>query len=220
MRGYRDRSHAGALLAAAVAARLADRPCPDPLVLGLPRGGVPVAAEVACAIAGELDVLVVRKLGAPGHPELAIGAIDGEGGRVLNHDVIARLGLSAADIERVTALERRELARRVADYRGDREPPRLAGRHVLVVDDGLATGATMRAAVASLRHHGPARVVAAAPVGAPDTVAALSSLADDVVVPLTPVDLRAVGSWYADFSATSDDEVRALLAAAGRRAPG
>jgi predicted phosphoribosyltransferase len=214
MRGYRDRRDAGRVLAKAVTRRLGRQPGPDPLVLGLPRGGVPVAAEVATAIGGELDVLVVRKLGAPGRPELAVGAIDGEGGRVLNPLVIAHLGLATDDIERIAAVEQVELARRVADYRGGRPAPRFAGRLVVVVDDGLATGATMRAAVAALRRHAPQQVVAAAPVGAPDTVALLAELADEVVVPLTPSDLRAVGAWYADFTATTDDEVRAVLAAA------
>jgi predicted phosphoribosyltransferase len=171
-----------------------------------------VAAEVARALRAPLDVLVVRKLGAPGQEELAIGAI-GEGGvRVLNEDLVRNLGLGEQVIDRMAAREERELERRVAAYRGDHEALGVEGKIVIVVDDGVATGATMRAGLQSLRARGAAKIVAAAPVGAEDSVAALANDADEVVVLQTPAWFRAVGQWYENFGQTTDDEVRAVLA--------
>ncbi len=187
------------------------------LVLGLPRGGVPVAAEVAAALAAELDVLVVRKLGVPGHEELAMGAVAGGGLRVLNHDVLGRLTLPAGVVEAVTARAVAVVAERERDYRGDRPPPDLRGRPVIVVDDGLATGATMRVAVQAVSGAGASPVVAAVPVAPPSAAVALRSLADEVVCLRTPASFVAVGAWYDDFSETSDDEVRTLLSRRGPR---
>jgi len=185
---------------------------PDVVVLGLPRGGVPVAFEVARALGAPLDVLVVRKLGVPGHEELAFGAVASGGLRVLNPEVAG--GLPPAVVDDVTARQRQELATREALYRGDRPPLDLDGRTVLVVDDGLATGASMRAAVAAIRGHGPAAIVVAVPVGAAQTCERLRSEANEVVCALTPVPFRAVGAWYEDFFPTTDEEVRSLLARA------
>lgn len=208
---FRDRREAGRRLAGRLTT-YAHRP--DVLVVALPRGGVPVAFEVARALGVPLEVFLVRKLGVPGHEELAMGAIASGGAQVLNRDVIAGLGVTRGMLERVVGMERRELARREHLYRNDRPFPSLAGRTVIVVDDGLATGATMTAAVSALRALGPAAIVAAAPIGAPESCAALRALADDCVCVLTPAMLRGVGVWYEDFSQTADDEVRALLAAA------
>jgi putative phosphoribosyl transferase len=181
------------------------------VVLGLPRGGVPVAAEVARVLGAPLDVLVVRKLGAPGQEELAIGAI-GEGGvRVLNERLVRDLGLSHEVIDRIAGREEHELERRVAAYRGGHEALEVEGKTVIVVDDGVATGATMRAGLQTLRALGAARIIAAAPVGAADSVGLLEEDADDVVVLETPAWFSAVGQWYEDFGQTSDEEVRDLL---------
>lgn len=208
-RVFADRRQAGRLLAGALA-QYAGRS--DVLVLGLPRGGVPVAAEVARVLRAPLDVLVVRKLGAPGQEELAIGAI-GEGGvRVLNAGLVRSLGLAEADIDRIAQREEQELERRVAAYRGGHDALSVEGRTVIVVDDGVATGATMRAGLQALRVMGAARIVAASPVGAEDSVAALAEDADEVVVLQTPAWFNAVGQWYEDFGQTTDDEVRRLLA--------
>ena len=181
------------------------------VVLGLPRGGVPVAAEVAEALGAPLDVLVVRKLGAPGQEELAIGAIGEGGGRVLNRQLVRDLGLSSAAIDRIAAREERELQRRVASYRGGHEALEVEGKTVIVVDDGVATGATMRAGLQTVRALGASAIVAAAPVGAADAVALLEEDADEVVVLETPAWFSAVGQWYEDFGQTTDDEVRTLL---------
>jgi putative phosphoribosyl transferase len=183
-----------------------DRPV---LVLGLARGGVPVAAEVARALAGTLDVFPVRKLGVPGHRELAMGAIAPGGVRVLNNEVVRSLGISEAAIESVARAEEAELARRLRAYRGDRPPPELADQTVVLVDDGLATGATMRAAVAAVRQARPASVLVAVPVGAPPTCARLAEPggADRVVCLIQPDDFMAVGAWYADFTQVTDAEV-------------
>ncbi|MEW6155781.1 MAG: phosphoribosyltransferase family protein [Actinomycetota bacterium] len=182
------------------------------VVLGLPRGGVPVAAEVAEALVLPLDVLVVRKLGVPGHEELAMGAVAGGGALFLNRPVIDGLGISAREVDSVVERERAVLARRLHDLTGGRPSPVVTGKTVLVVDDGLATGSTMRAAVGALRALGPEEVVVAAPVGSPAACAALAAEADDVVCLHQPAQFRAVGEWYADFRPTTDDEVRRLLA--------
>jgi putative phosphoribosyl transferase len=209
-REFADRRAAGRELAA----RCAHLRETDPVVLGLPRGGIPVAFEVARALAAPLDVIVVRKLGVPYRPELGMGAI-GEGGvRVLNHDVIAFAGVSAADFESVEAREREEVERRARRYRGDRTMVPLTGRTVIIVDDGIATGGTARAAVQVARAHGASRVVLAVPVAPPDMVAEMAAVADEVVVVDTPSPFFAIGEWYRDFGQTSDDEVVELLEAA------
>ncbi len=205
---FRTRQEAGQLLARTLA-DYAGRD--DAVVLGLPRGGVPVAAEVARALKMPLDVLVVRKLGAPGQEELAIGAI-GEGGvRVLNERLVRDLGLSSEAIDRIVAREEHELERRVTAYRGGHVALEVEGKTVIAVDDGVATGATMRAGLQTLRALGAARIIAAAPVGAADSVAALEEDADEVVVLETPAWFSAVGQWYEDFGQTTDEEVRDLL---------
>jgi predicted phosphoribosyltransferase len=211
---FRDRSDAGRQLAAKLKA-YAGRP--DVLVLALPRGGVPVGAEVARRLDAPLDVYLVRKLGVPGHEELALGAIASGGTRVLNDDVVRTLGIPEALIETLVHRERQELERRERLYRGGRPFPDVTGRVVILVDDGLATGATMRAAVEALRGRRPARVVVAVPVGAPETCAALEALADEVACAVTPEPFYAVGLWYDEFDQTTDDEVRMLLDRAAAR---
>ena len=206
---FEDRRAAGRLVARALA-HYARRP--NVVVLALPRGGVPVAYEVARALGAPLDVFVVRKLGLPGHEELAMGAVATGGVRVLNADMVRALGIPEPVIEAVTAREQQELARRERVYRGDRPPVDVRGRTVILVDDGLATGATMQAAIHALREQQPARIVVAVPAGAPETCNALRRKADEVVCAVTPEPFYAVGLWYDDFSETSDDEVRALLA--------
>ncbi len=204
---FRDRAEAGRRLAE----RLLHLKGTDPVVLALPRGGVPVAAEVARALGVSLDVLVVRKLGVPGHRELAMGAIAPGGVRVLNSDVVQALDIDDSVIDEVTAEEAAELERRQERYRGDRPFPDLTDKVVIVVDDGLATGATMRVAVSALRAHRPRRVVVAVPVGARPTCRALGQEADEVVCARTPALFQAVGQWYRDFSPTTDAEIRRLL---------
>ena len=206
---FTDRREAGRLLAA----ELAKYSGPDDVVvLGLPRGGVPVAWEVARGLRAPLDVLMVRKLGAPGQPELAIGAI-GEGGvRVLNAGLIRGLMIAARDIDRIAAVEEKELERRVSAYRGSHEPLVLQDKTVIVVDDGVATGATMRAGLQAVKASGAAKVIAASPVGAPDSVASLAEDADEVVVLQTPEWFRSVGEWYEDFRPTTDEDVQRILA--------
>lgn len=186
----------------------------DVIVLALPRGGVPVAYEVAKALHAPLDVFVVRKLGVPGHEEYAMGALACGGVRVLNDEIVKRLGISDAAVDAVTRDELRELERRERLYRGGRPLPELRGRTVILVDDGLATGSTMLAAVKALRAQQPARIVVAVPTAAVETCARLRSDADEVVCATTPEPFRAVGMWYDDFSQTSDEEVRELLARA------
>jgi predicted phosphoribosyltransferase len=205
---FADRMEAGEELAKKLM-RYAGRP--DVIVLALPRGGVPVAFEVARALHVPLDVFVVRKLGLPGHEELAMGAIASGGVRVLNHDVIRAVDIPEDVIEEVAAAEQQELERRERMYRGDRPPPDVRGRTVILIDDGLATGSTMRAAVAALRQQQPARIVVAVPVGAPETCDEFQQKADEVVCASTPEQLHAVGLWYRDFSQTTDEEVRELL---------
>jgi predicted phosphoribosyltransferase len=183
----------------------------DVVVLALPRGGVPVAHEVARILNAPLDVFIVRKLGVPHHPELAMGAIASGGVRVLNENVLGWYGIPQEDIERVTGLEKGELERREKLYREGRRPLLLQGRTVLLIDDGLATGSTMKAAVEAVRLHAPSRVVVAVPVGAAETCQAFKDVADDVVCVRTPEPFSAVGLWYRDFSQTTDDEVKALL---------
>ena len=204
-REFADRADAGRRLAERLGA-YAGRG--DVIVLGLPRGGVPVAAEVARSLPAPLDVCVVRKLGVPGDEELALGAIAAGGVLVLNDRVVSGLHLSDEAIAAVAAVEHAELRRREQAYRGERPPADLAGRTVIVVDDGLATGATMRAAVRAVRMRAPARVVVAVPVAAPETCAALGPEVDEVVCALRPSDFRSVGGWYDDFAPTTDDEVR------------
>lgn len=218
MDGYADRAEAGRRLAPGVV-RALGRDAPPPLVLGLPRGGVPVAAAVAEALGAPLDVLLVRKLGVPGRAELAFGAIASGGALVLNPGVLAATRLDEDAIARVLAAEERELARRERAYRGDRPPPQPRGRTAVVVDDGLATGATMRAAVLALRALDAARVVAAAPVGSDEACALLAAEADALVCPLVPEPFRAVGAWYHDFGEVGDDDVRRALAPFAQAAP-
>jgi len=208
-----DRAEAGRLLADQLAKYVKST---DVLVLALPRGGVPVGFEVARRLRAPLDVFVVRKLGVPGHEELAMGAIASGGVRVINQDVVRQLGIPPWIIERVTAAETRELERREQTYRGGRPPVPVEGRTVILVDDGLATGSTMMAAVEALRPRRPARVIVAAGVGAPQSCAALSHVADECVCALEPPMLDGVGKWYEDFSQTEDSEVRALLERAAR----
>jgi predicted phosphoribosyltransferase len=184
------------------------------IVLGLPRGGVPVAARVAAALGAPLDVFVVRKLGVPGREELAMGAIATGGVRVLNDDVLGRLHIPEAVVEEVAAAEARELARREARYRAGRPPPDLAGRVVVLVDDGLATGSSMRAAVAAARALGPARIVVAVPTAPRSTCEGLAAEADEVICHSMPRPFRAVGHSYRSFPQTTDEEVAALLAGA------
>lgn len=207
---YADRAEAGRVLADHLAGY---RGAPGLLVLGLPRGGVPVAAVVAHALAAPLDVFIVRKLGYPGHPEYAMGAIASGGVRVMK--VVPGLAPGQAQIEDVVAREQGELVRRELLYRGDRAAPPLRGRTLVVVDDGLATGATMEAAVRALRGHAPRHVCVAVPVGSRDSCHALALLADRVVCPAQPEPFRAVSLWYGEFPQTGDDEVRMLLAQGG-----
>jgi predicted phosphoribosyltransferase len=212
-RPFRDRRAAGRELARALAAY---RGRPDVLVLALPRGGVPVAYEVARALDVPLDVFLVRKLGVPGHEELALGALATGGVCLLNRDVVRRLRIPPEAIDQVTAAEQAELERREAAYRDGRRPPDVAGQTVILVDDGLATGASMRVAVAALRQAKPARIVVAVPVAAPSTCAELHDEVDEVICARTPEPFYAVGLWYEDFSQTSDAEVRDLLAKSPR----
>ena len=207
---FADRREGGRALAVALGASAR---VPGVVVLALPRGGVPVGYEVAMALEAPLDVFIVRKLGFPGHPELAMGAIASGGACVLNETLVARAGISDEVIARVAARELEEIARRQREYRGARPPLSLRGRTVILVDDGLATGATMRVAVEAVREQAPARLVVGVPVAAPDTCREMRDVADEVVCAITPEPFRAVGHWYEDFEQTTDDEVRDLLAA-------
>jgi predicted phosphoribosyltransferase len=208
---FRDRADAGRQLAAQLkdyAAR------PALLVLALPRGGVPVGFEVAQALGAPLDIFLVRKLGLPGHEELAMGAVASGGTRVLNLDVVDTLHISNEVIDGVAAKEQAELERRERAYRGDRPAPDVRGRPVILVDDGLATGSTMRAAATALRQPGPARLVVGVPTAAPQTCDSFRDEVDEIVCAITPDPFYAVGLWYQDFSQTTDEEVRELLARA------
>jgi len=208
---FRDRFEAGQLLGPAVAERVHERE--RVIVLALPRGGVPVGIEVARALGAPLDVFIVRKLGVPGHEELAMGAIASGGVRVLNDDVLRHIPVPQATIEKVAAREQTELVRREASYRGSKPPLDVCGKTVVVVDDGLATGSTMRAAVHALRAMGAGSIIVAVPVAAREVCAEFRAEADDIVCLRTPEPFQAVGLWYEDFTQTTDEEVHELLAA-------
>jgi putative phosphoribosyl transferase len=214
---FRERRHAGEILARGLLSYVGRR---DVLVLGLPRGGVPVAYEVARALNAPLDVFIVRKLGAPGQPELAIGAIASGGVRVLNTEIVRMLGISNYEIEQLTAQEREELDRRERMYRGELSAMDVADKIIIVVDDGLATGSTMRAAAAALRSAKPAKIVVAVPVAARVTCDVVQADVDEVVCAATPEPFFAVGQWYEQFTQTTDDEVRELLTAANQPSTG
>lgn len=205
---FRDRADAGRKLAARLT-RYADRD--DVLVLALPRGGVPVAYEVARELKAPLFVFLVRKLGVPGHEELAMGAIASGGVRVINEELINYLGIPDEVIEAIAAVEQRELERRAIAYRADRPPPDVKDRVVILIDDGLATGSTMRAAATALRLQKPQRIVVAVPVSSPETYDEFRSEVDEIFCAVTPRHFQGVGLWYDDFSQTSDEEVRELL---------
>lgn len=208
---FQNRGDAGVRLASRLAAAIERQQLGNIIVLGLPRGGVPVALEVARQLGAPLDVLPVRKLGVPAHPELAMGAIACGGVRVLSQSLIEELRIPPVAIEEATARERLELERRERTYRGNRPQADLRDRLVILVDDGLATGATMEAAVAAARAQGPARVIVAAPVAARETCDRLREIADDVVCLETPEPFHAVGLWYVNFDQISDEEVAGLL---------
>lgn len=208
---FNNRVHAGQMLAEALM-KHANRE--DVIVLGLPRGGVPVAYEVASKLNAPLDVLVVRKLGVPGYEELAMGAIASGGVQVVDHDMMRALGIPRAALEAEAAVQLKELHRREMAYRGHTGAPEVAGRTVILIDDGIATGSTIRAAVLALRRQHPKEIIIAVPVAAPDTCEALNPLVDDLVVLTMPEDFGGVSRWYEDFSQTTDDEVRLVLARA------
>jgi predicted phosphoribosyltransferase len=208
MQTFRDRTDAGCQLAQRLSGYTGR---PDVVVLALPRGGVPVAFEVARALQAPLDVFVVRKLGVPGREELAMGAVAGGGVRVLNEEVVQGIGIPDEEIEAVGQEQAEELARRERVYRGSQPPLDVSGRVVILVDDGIATGSSMWAAIAALRRFGPAEIVVAIPVGAPDTCMEIHSRADDLVCLHTPEPFLAVSAWYEDFSQTTDEEVRGYL---------
>jgi putative phosphoribosyl transferase len=213
-RRFRDRTEAGRYLAELLQ-NYAGRD--NVVLLALPRGGVPVAYEVAKSLGAPLDVFVVRKLGVPGRPELAMGAIATGGVLVLDEGLVRRLGITEEQIRRTVESELRELERREASYRGGRDPPNLEGKTVILVDDGLATGATMRAAALAVRKYNPDRVVVAVPVAAEQTCDEFRYDVDEIICGVTPQPFHAVGLWYEDFSQTSDEEVRELLARANER---
>jgi putative phosphoribosyl transferase len=214
-RVFASRRKAGEILATKL---IKYRNRPDVIVLGLPRGGVPVAYEVACMLNAPLDVFMVRKLGVPGEEELAFGAIATGGVRVLNEDLIESLGISKNMIHAITRQEQKELKRRKRLYRGDRLELNVQGRVVILVDDGLATGSSMRAALVALRQMQPSGLTIAVPVGAPATCDEFRGETDEVICAITPDPFLAVGQWYEDFSQTSDEEVRELLQSAAAHA--
>jgi putative phosphoribosyl transferase len=205
---FHDRVEAGQILARKLRGLVLD---PTPLVLALPRGGVPVAFEIAQVLHADLDIFLVRKLGVPGHEELAMGAIASGGMRVLNHPLIAHLGISSAVVEHVTIREQREIQRREHIYRGNLPPLPIEGRAVILVDDGLATGASMLAGVQAVRAQQPKRIIVAVPVASNEACEEFRQHVDDVVCAFTPEPFHAVGIWYEDFSQTSDVEVQELL---------
>ena len=205
---YHNRTEAGRRVARALRGYSGRR---DVLVLALPRGGVPVGAEVARALGAPLDVFIVRKLGVPSHPELAMGAIAMGGVRIIDPVMMQQFGVTDAELAAVAAAEGRELERRELAYRDGRPPLDVAGCAVILIDDGLATGATMKAAATALRAQGPARLVVAVPIAAPETCDAVRALVDEIVCVATPEPFLSVSLWYEDFSETSDDEVRELL---------
>ncbi|GGW63826.1 phosphoribosyltransferase [Streptomyces lucensis JCM 4490] len=208
---FRDRAEAGRELAGLLSAAHARGDLPDPVVLALPRGGIAVAEPVARALGAPLDVLVVRKIGAPGQEEFAVGALAADDPPLFDETTLGELGLTEESLAPVVERERRELRRREQRYRGDRPPPDLGGRTVIVVDDGLATGATARAALRHLRRLRPARLVLAVPVGAPDSLDLLAAEADVVLCPHRPSGFAAVGQWYDDFEQLTDTQVLAAL---------
>ena len=208
---FRNRSEAGKYLANKLA-KYADRE--DLLVLALPRGGVPVGFEVARRVNAPLDIFLVRKLGVPGQEELAMGAIASGDVRIINYDVVNQFGIDQETIDRITDEERQELRRREQLYRGDRRPPALAGKSIILVDDGIATGSTMRAAIAAMRQSTPARLIVAVPVAAASTYREMSAEVDEFICPETPEAFFAISQWYERFEQTTDDEVRDLLSRA------
>jgi putative phosphoribosyl transferase len=213
---FHDRREAGRLLGRELTAYKERN---DVIVLALPRGGVPVAFEIAQELKSPLDVFVVRKLGVPWHPELAMGAIAADGVEVLNGDVVTAYNIPEHVIRAVAERESEELNRRLKQYRGDRPFPRLTGVTVILVDDGLATGSTMRAAIEAVHQENPRAIVVAVPVAAVSTCRELRTQVDDIVCLRTPLDFSAVGLWYEDFSQTTDEEVRRLLAESMAAAP-
>jgi putative phosphoribosyl transferase len=214
---FENRTEAGRQLAAAL---LAYAGRDDVVVLGLPRGGVPVAFQIAMALGAPLDVFIVRKLGLPGHEEFGIGAIASGGVRVVDDAVLRAYGVDGETLERITQREQQEITRRERLYRDDRSSPLTRDRIVILVDDGLATGSTMRAAITALRAKAPREIVVAVPVGAPETCATVATLADRLVCLETPDPFYAVGLWYADFEQTEDEEVHELLERAASRVAG
>lgn len=213
---FRNRVHAGKLLARALHAYAGD---PRAIVLALPRGGVPVGFAIARELGLALDVLMVRKLGLPGHEEFAMGAVGSGGVRVIQPDLLREVGIAPEALNALCQAELTEIARRERQFRGARALPQLGGRTIMLVDDGLATGSTMRAAIAVARQQGPARIVVAVPVGPPETCAALAAEVDELVCLRRPPRFHAVGRWYRQFDQTTDDEVRDLLALAWRHQP-
>ena len=212
---FRNRAHAGQLLAASLIEDYKDKP--DLMVLALPRGGVPVAAEVAKVLHAPLDVWIVRKLGVPGHSEMAMGAIASGNVRVMNQALVHELNISDSEIQQIVARESLELERREDLYRDNRPYPELTGKTVMLVDDGLATGATMAAAVAAVRQNSPRKVVVAVPVAAHEACAEFHDIVDNTICLYMPHHFRAVGAWYEQFLQTTDAEVRALLEKANTR---
>jgi putative phosphoribosyl transferase len=208
---FTNRSEAGRILASQLGRY---KGWADVVILALPRGGIPVAYEIGKELEAPVDVFVVRKLGVPGQEELAMGAIATGDVRIINYDVVNQLGLDQATIDRVTDQERRELRRREQLYRGDRKPPVLAGKSIILVDDGIATGSTMRAAIAALRQLGPARLIVAVPVVAAETYREIAAEVDEIFCPETPEVFFAISEWYETFGQTTDDEVRDLLSRA------